>query len=570
MGAKIASSATSPVHMSNFTREEKELLEKYVTSAEDSVFAVQNLPGLVGAIYARYSRAPGGFRETLLKEFIREGNIDASRAQDLIERVLIAYGDDSVGELEGAHVSFEEISMVATKELEDRRIGGSPIEQSTRYVFYDRKDANDQWMYVCPCEIMDSEHADAYTETMDFIFNTYAELVEPMQDYYRGLKSLEEAEYDVSGTGKKQRMRDLTEELDIKAFKRTYTMDIRTKACDTLRYLLPLSTKTNVGMFGNGRFYQGLISHCATSDLPEVRQIGVQCRRALDGIIPRYIKRAKRNEYQVKVRQRMQALTDRMLAEIRPDTTQYVSLIDHGEQHIATRLMQGEAVQDIMREETDISTLAHMLYPYSQLSLNQLREVVRNMTDEQRKDIITTYVGERRSRRDRPGRAFESGYPHTFDMLTDFGTYKDLMRHRMTTQMRQKFSPMHGFSMPEDLVAAGHADRAHECHEYAKNLYQRLLPDFPEEASYATLHGSKVRWLMGLNDREAFHLIELRTTPQGHASYRRVGQEMHKALSKRAPWLGEAIKFCDYGEYQWARADSEAKQRVKEKALETI
>jgi len=556
--------------MPNFTQEEKELLEKYVTSADNDVFAVKNLPGLVGAIYARYSRAPGGFRETLLKEFIREGNIDADKAQDLIERVLIAFGDDSVGELEGAHVSFEGISMVATKELEDRRIGGSPIEQSTRYVFYDRKDVDGQWMYVRPREIMESEHADAYVETMDFIFNTYAELVEPMQDYYRGLKPLEQAEYDVDGSGRKKRLAELTEERDIKAFRRTYKMDIRTKACDTLRYLLPLATKTNVGLFGNGRFFQGLISHCVTTDLPEVRRIGVCAHQALDTIIPRYVKRAKRNEYQVSVRKSMQGLTGLLLAGITPDTDGYVSLADRGEQHIATRLMQGEAVQDIMEDEADVSTVAHMLYPQARLSYDQLRAAVRMMPKRQCEEIIATYIGERRSRRDRPGRAFESGYPYTFDMLTDFGTHKDLQRHRMTTQLRQKFSPLLGFSMPEDLATAGHADRARECHERVKALYERLLPDFPEEASYAALHGSKVRWLMGMNDREAFHLIELRTTPQGHTSYRRVGQEMHRAIAARSPWRAEAIKYVDHNDYQWARADSEAQQRVKERALETV
>src|SRR3954466_2684771 len=111
-----------------FTEEEKKLLENYVTSSEANVFAVKNMAGMVGAAYARYSRAKGGFREVLLKEFIEEGNIDPRHADELIQRVLIAYGDDSVGELEGAHVSFEQITMLAAKEIEDRRIGGSPIE----------------------------------------------------------------------------------------------------------------------------------------------------------------------------------------------------------------------------------------------------------------------------------------------------------------------------------------------------------------------------------------------------------------------------------------------------------
>jgi len=570
LSVKIDEDTPSPDYMPHFNQEEKQLLEKYVTSAEDQVFAVRNLPGLVGAIYARYSRAKGGFRETLLKEFISEGHIDAAKAQDLIERVLIAFGDDSVGELEGAHVSFEGISMIATKEIEDRRIGGSPIEQSTRYVFYDRRDSDGNWMYVRPREIMESDHAKDYVETMNFIFETYAELVEPMQDFYRRQKSLAEAEYDVDGSGHKKRLHELTEERDRKAFQRTYKMDIRTKACDTLRYLLPLATKTNVGMFGNGRFFQGLISHCCSTDLPEVRRLGVHTHQALDTVIPRYVQRAKRSDYQVSIRRSMQGLTDLLLAGITPDTDSHVILADRAEQQIATRFMQGESIQTIMNDETDINTLAQMLYPYARISYNQLRQAVRLMPQEQRKEIRATYIGERRSRRDRPGRAFEAGYPYTFDMLTDFGTYKDLMRHRMTTQLRQKFTPLLGFALPPDLKKAGFAERAQECHDRAKALYNRLLADFPEEASYAALHGSKVRWLMGLNDREAFHLIELRTAPQGHTSYRRVAQEMHKAITERSTWRGEMISFADHNDYAWARADSEARQRVKERELESV
>jgi thymidylate synthase ThyX len=554
--------------MPNYTPEEKKLLKKYVTSAEDNVFAVRNLSGLTGAIYARYSRAPGGFRDTLLKEFVSEGNIDAARAQDLIERVLIAFGDDSVGELEGAHVSFEEISILATKEIEDRRIGGSPIEQSTRYVFYDRRDDKDQWMYVRPPEIMTSEHAAEYIKTMDFIFSTYAALVEPMQNYYRQLKPLESAEYDINGDGQKERLKELTNQDDLKAFRRTYTMDIRTKTCDTLRYLLPLATKTNVGLFGNGRFFQGLISHCYTSDIPEVKRLGEQAHRTLDQIIPHYVKRARYNDYISEMRNKMRVLTDKLCAHVTPDISDQVTLADRGEQQIAECFLQGEALQDILQREDDVLVLAHMLYPHARLSLRQLRSMIRRLTPEQCREISQTYIGSRHSRRDRPGRAFEAGHPHTFDLLTDFGTYKDLMRHRLTTQLRQKFSPLLGFSLPEDLQMADCANRALECHEQAVALYERLLPNFPAEASYATLHGHKVRWLMGLNSREAFHLIELRTIPQGHASYRRVAQEMHRALAQRSPWLAEAIKFVDYNDYQWARAESEARQRVKERALE--
>jgi hypothetical protein len=209
-----------------------------------------------------------------------------------------------------------------------------------------------------------------------------------------------------------------------------------------------------------------------------------------------------------------------------------------------------------------------MLFPYLSHPLRQIRKVVRTFEGHVMREIIATYVGDRETRRDRPGRAFEAGYPLTFDLLTDFGTYKDLMRHRMSTQLRQRFTPTGGFSMPPDLIAAGHADKAQACVDRAVALYGLLAPDFPDAASYATLHGSLVRWVLGMNDRPFMHMIELRTQPAGHPSYRKVCQLMHKAVAARSPWRADAIKFADHGDYFWARADSEAKQRVKEKALD--
>src|SRR3989338_594460 len=183
--------------MPTFSDEEKKLLEQYVTTTEGDIFAIKNLQGIVGAIYARYSRAKTGFRETLLKEFVEAGQIDPVHAGELIERVLVAFGDDSVGELEGAHVAFENISIVATKEIEDRRIGGSPIEKSTRYVLFDEKDEAGGFRYFKDPAVMASPHAAAYVETMDFIFQTYCDLIEPMKAFYSGLKPVDPPPYDL-------------------------------------------------------------------------------------------------------------------------------------------------------------------------------------------------------------------------------------------------------------------------------------------------------------------------------------------------------------------------------------
>ncbi len=556
-----------------FSPEELALLSQYVTDPSGDVFAVRGAPGLVGAIYARYSRAPGGFRQTLLKEFIKDGNINATKADELIQRVLIAFGDDSVQELESAHLSMEEISVLATKEIEDRRIGGSPIEQSTRYVFYDKRGADGNWRYYRDTEVMASPLGEEYVATMDHIFSTYAALVEPMQEFYRDQKPLMEAEYDVRGVGSKQHFADLTEESEKKAFETTYKVDIRTKACDTLRALLPIATKTNVGINGNGRFFHTALSHCHSSLFPEVRDIAERAHRELNKLIPRYVQRATKNEHMMAVRSTMQTLVDELFNLIDPTTHAEVDLLGRGEMHIAAACAKAPGDADVVRQalqdEADILEISMMIYPFARHSMRQIRDHVRGFDQATRERIISAYIGERKSRRDRTGRAAEAGYPWNFDLCTDFGTYKDLQRHRMFTQQRQMFTPMIGFSMPADLVTAGFEQVARSCVERAQKLYDLLLVQFPQQASYATLHGSLVRWTISGNDRAFQHLIELRSTPQGHPSYRRVAQEMHRLIAKRSPWRAEKmIGFADHNEYGWARGDAEAKQRVKEKELE--
>lgn len=537
--------------MARFTPEELEVLKQYVTDPESNIFAVKGLSGIVGPAFARYSRAQGSFLETFLKEFVKDGVLDGVKAAEVIERILIAYGDDSVGELEGAHLSMEQISNLATKEVEDRRIGGSPIEQSTRYVVYDQKDEQGRWRYLRPKEVTQSPLAKEFEIVMDELFSVYASLVEPMQEYYRKIKPSQEAEYDVLGKGTKQKRKDLTEEKDLKAFDRTYKFDIRTKTCDTIRILLPACTLTNVGLFGNGRFYQNLLSHLYTQDLSEMQDIASKGHEALNHVIPTFVKRAKRNEFLTTTRSTMQKLADRILAGKMP--------------------MEESSVRLFARHEHDLyfMTIAHMLYPYAQHPFEQLYDIVKSLSEKEQQEVIDTYVGDRKTRRDRPDRALEAGYPLTFDLIGDFGIYRDLQRHRMLTQQRQLLTPALGFSNNDDLHTAGFQMQVDAIREKVENLYEKVKKECGRNvAQYVVLFGHRMRWSMGMNLREAEHLLELRTTPQGHPTYRRVCQEMASQILEAYPWAKKMLQFVDYGQYQWARADSEAKQRVKERELE--
>jgi len=216
----------------------------------------------------------------------------------------------------------------------------------------------------------------------------------------------------------------------------------------------------------------------------------------------------------------------------------------------------------------EIGVVASMLFPYASTTFSEIVSRVAKMPESERLRLIRSYVGERKTRRDRPGRAFEYGYPLTFELVTDWCTYKDLMRHRMNTQLRQEWTPRIGFYLAPEISEAGLEGDVRACAEKAGELYENIYAKDPVLAQYAVLHGNYVRWMLGMNDREAFHMLELRTVPQGHPTYRKIAQEMHRCILVQSPWRAKAMKFVDYNDYYWSRADSEANQRAKERKLE--
>ncbi len=537
---------------SSFSAEEQELLAKFVSDPTRDVFAVfpSALPGMIGSAYARYSRAKGGFLKTLLKEFIEEGKVDAKHADELIQRILIQYGDDSVQELESAWLSLENVSNIATKVIEDRRLGAY-IEQSSRYVFYDEKNAAGQYRYLREPSIMQSAHAQMFLDTMDFVFATYCRLIEPMQEYFRQRKPLETAEYQIRDDRGKMHYAECSDDRERKDFERTWKFDLRAKTCDTLRILLPVATQTNVGMHANGRTFEHMLRHLYSSDLLELQQIAKQAQEALNTVIRRYVQRAQRSEYLVATRQAMEKLAQELLGSVPVQDSPRVDVITEG--------------------FTDDGQLAAMLYPFAQHSYRQLRELVSRLSPDQRRIIRSTYIGERKTRRDRPGRALEFGYPWLVDLKIDLGIYRDLHRHRMMTQQRQDFTVELGFSdIPDEINEAGYAADIQACVDKVTELYHAIKKDLGSAiAQYVVLFGFNTRCMFGFNDREAQHLLELRTQPQGHRSYRLVCQEIARKMRDAAPERVESLlQFVDDGDYDWPRADSEAKQRLKEARLD--
>jgi len=528
--------------------QEADALEPYIYPLDSNVFTVSGLDGMVGAVYARYSRARGGFKETFLKEFIKEGQLDPQRADVLIDRVLIAYGDDSVGELEGAHLSMEDVSNLATKEIEDRRIGLSPIEQSTRYVFYDQKDAGGNWRYHVP-SALEPEDVGRYRQVLDTVFETYVSILERLVPMYESRKPLETAQYDVVGDGIQRQYRELSDENDQKAFRTTWRSDIRTKACDCVRALLPAATLTHVGMYGNGRAYQNLITHLRSHPLEEMTELGDKAKRALERKMARYVQRGGRNDFLVESRNRAESLAEEYLLEARSGSWENrVKLIDEKASRTGF--------------QRRIATL--LLYPHSNRTFASLAQAFDNAGE-----TINKIVGARPTRRDKLPRAFETGYPLMFEFETDFGIYRDLERHRMLSQHRQLLATDLGFEWPPDLLEMFN-DEVEVVLGEVESLQHDLARKYGRwVAQYPVLLGYRMRYLMEMNFREACHFIELRSGVQGHPGYRRIAQEMHRLLQENFPeTLTGTLQHVNYEDVEWARATSEAKQRVKERKLE--
>lgn len=544
-----------PKRTDELTEREKEILSPYVSDVESTVFTLQGLnPEVIGAALARYSRAPTGFKETVAREFLNaDGTPNEVKGSELIDRVVNKFGDESVSELAVAPLCIEEVSNMMTKIIEDCRIGGSPIEESTRYVLYDVK-KDGRWRYIRPGNVMESGLGGKFVETMEFLFDTYASLVEPMQELFRKKLPPEKFQIEVERAGQvcKAGYDKLEDDSERKAHRIAYGFTIRSAACDVIRCILPSATQANVGLVGNGRFYTGLISKLLTGELKEGQDLAASIQNALNTQIPTFIKRAERNDYLAQNHRRLRTLCTGLFQGIPVEKSAEVILLED------------------RPEDYYINLLANMVFPHVQHSTTQIREMVRGLSGEKREAIFQASVGERRSKRDRPGRAFEYGYPINFDLVAGFAEYRDLQRHRMLTQQRQDMNVILGYSIPEEIEEIGMEAVVQECFERTEALHGDLKrAGMEEEAQYATLFNHFIRWNVGMNLRELGHMTELRSQRAGHPKYRRTVQVMSRLYLKRHPEMAEILKFVDYNDYDGGITRAEQEARTARKSLAT-
>ena len=515
-----------------FTAEQRRLLGPYFGNVDSPVFVLTNLPEVVkGALFARYSRSAKTVRRLFLDEFVdqvqthvAQDAVGLERADRLFARVFSQYGDDSVAQLGGAHIACEGVSNVLTKVLERGRLM-SYLEQSTRYVPYtDRPDGS--WKYAVPGELTSANQSllSTFTETLDRAFETYARWIEPVQTHFRSLYP--KSANDSDGV---------------------YRSAIRAKALDALRGLLPAATRSNVGLYGSGQAYEALLLRMRASDLVEARDIAALMLPELRKVIPAFLVRVdlpERGErwsrYLAETRSTTRRLTRETVGGVEPDSKSEVTLTDFD-------------------PDGEIKVVAAALYAGSRLPEDRLLEMARTMTTEDRVRVLRAYVGDRANRRHRPGRAFERT-TYCFDVLSDYGAFRDLQRHRMLSIDWQLLGPHEGYSAPAAIEDVGAIEEWRQVMEESANLHRALeAATSPLVAQYAVSMAYRIRFYMHMNAREAMHVIELRTAPQGHPAYRRVCQTMHRLIGEQAGHhaIADAMTFADHSDVELERLESE-------------
>jgi len=523
-----------------FTPQERERLAPYFTNLEGPVFALTNLPEVVkGALFARYSRTTKSIRRLFLDEFAKDvqdfsvtGHVGTERAERLYDNVFFEYGDDSVAQLGGVHLACEQASQLLAKAIEWGRLAAY-LEQSTRYMRYDDKPGG-RWRLTVPPEIQGTPVEREYQDFATRTFEAYGRMFQPMYDWFAERFPKDTADSDF-----------------------VYRSSITAKTCDTLRVLLPTGTRSNLGVYADGQAFEMMLLRMRAHPLAEVREYADLMLVELRKLIPSFLKRVDLPDRGVAWSEH-QAATRDAVGEVAARVTAGVDEPTGGPEVTLTDF----------EPDGEEKIVAAALYAVTDLPDGRLRELAREMGPADRAQVLRAYVGERGNRRHKPGRAFErTGY--RFDVLCDYGAFRDLQRHRPLTLEWQVLTPEHGYATPEQIDEAGLADEWHRVMEDSAQTWAKLADAAGRDvAQYAVAMAYRIRFVMQMNAREAMHLIELRSSPQGHPTYRRVAHQMHGLIRDVAGHtaIADAMTYVDFSDVDLERLEAERRADAKRRA----
>ncbi len=499
----------------NFTEEERRLLEPHFTNLDRPVFALVNLSETVkGALFARYSRYAGTVRRLFLEEFaaeVPEGGRpfegeEGERAAGLYERVFLGYGDDSIAQVGGAHIACEWVSNILTKVLQRGRLAAY-LEQSTRYIPYDSPlpdSAGGGHRFY-----RDDELGPEFAEAMEELFAIYSRSLVQVQEW--ASKRWPRAEEPQAA----------------------WERSIKAKALDLLRGLLPAATLSHVGIFASGQAYEQMLLRMMASPLPEARHFAGMILEELKQVMPSFVARVERpdrgGEWISYLERRREA------------TEEWVSRLGLDRRETS----DAPSVELLEVEGGEEELLASSLFESAAVSEREVRDSVGTLPPDEQAEIIHQLAGERANRRHRPGRGWEA-VRYRFEIVSDYGGFRDLQRHRMLTCQWQRLGPDLGAGIPDEVRQAGVGDSYERALELSRLEFERLADaGMPDAAPYALCLGYRIRYVLDLNAREAMHLIELRSGREGHPTYRAVAQAMHERIAAIHPAIASAMTHVD-------------------------
>src|SRR4051794_8998853 len=508
----VATVETVTVPVESFSDEERERLAPHFTNLDRPVFGLVNLPETVkGALFARYSRYPGTLRRLFLEEFADsvpevpaiEGS-EGDRAAALYERIFLGYGDDSVAQLGGAHIACEWTSNVLTKILQRPRLA-SYLEQSTRYIAYDSQLEGFGYRYY-----RDARFGPEYEHAMDELFSTYTRLLEGMSAWV--------AEQFPRGSDESAA---------------AHARAVRAKALDLVRGILPAASLSHMGIYASGQTYEQLVLPLLAHPLSEAQVYGQMLLDELQQIIPSFVVRVPRPDRGGRWIEFLQERRDAAAG-----AAGRLGLVEGG-------AGGAPSVRPLRAHGTGAGRAAAPLFQAAAVGEPEAQRAVEALSGEERVSLTRELGGERENRRHRPGRGFET-LSYRFEIVSDYGAFRDLQRHRLLTCQWQRLSPDLGADVPHELSAAGLGRDYERALEVSRAEYERLRGDgLGEEASYALALAFRIRYVLELDAREALHLIELRSGHEGHPSYRAVAHEMRRAIAAVHPNVAAAMTFVD-------------------------
>lgn len=502
---------------------DRERIAPYVSDLTADVFALSGLPEeVIAVLFAYYSRSKDDLRSNLAR-LLADQELDVAtgsssprvalglateKARAFHERWVVGYGHASVAEHAVLHIGIENVSIIASKVIEDLRLG-SFTEKSTRYVVFDRRS------FVEPGGLSD-EARDRYRAAGERLFTAYLDLMPLVKDALQKRVPRAEGVSDAA-----------------------HASAIQGQACDLLRGLLPAGTRTNIGLTANARSMETLITKMMSHPLAEVVDLAAAIHKAALHVTPTLLKYTAKNSYRAGLRK---AVGEALSPMYRPPSvgasatmvlTQPVRLLRHDKD-----ALERVAVALAYEGSDPEAHASHLVDRLRQATASELTHIVR-----------AAFAG--RGPHDPPPRGLEAA-SMTLELMLDYGAFRDLQRHRLLSPATQRLTCRLGFDTPEGLADLGLADTYQDALVHAFEAWQQIEHSHPLEAQYAVPLAYRIRTLWTLNLREVFHVIELRSARQGHASYRRIAQGLYRMVTSAYPWLRDLIRV-DLNDYGMAR-----------------